>query len=70
MRQKKAVGAAAVLQQDMPQKSQDKLEEKVKEETGTQALKTPIPETGNDAEMQEPQAVPQAAAKDEALQKP
>lgn len=66
----KAVGAAAVLQQDVPQKSQDKLEEKVKEETGTQALKTPIPETGNDAEMQEPQAVPQAAAKDESVTEP
>lgn len=66
----KAVGAAAVLQQDAPQKSQDKLEEKVKEETGTQALKTPIRETGNDAEMQEPQAVPQAAAKDESVTEP
>lgn len=66
----KAVGAAAALQQGEPQKSQDKLEEKVKEEIGTQALKTPIPETGNDAEMQEPQAVPQAAAKDESVTEP
>ena len=67
----KAVGAAAALQQDEPQKSQDKLEEeKVKEETDTQALKAPVPETGNDAEMQEPQAVPQAAAKDESVTEP